>query len=671
MSWSDGLRDAQREAASVPLGDAVLLAGPGTGKTHVLTRRIQYLVQELNLSPSKILSVTFTRAAAASMRERLLAQEEAFARRIRVSTLHSYALREILREGAQDLPTPVRVVDDWEERWVVVDELARFLGRTVREVTNSRGTGALDRLADDWDTLAADDAGWEEGFPDPRFISAWRQHRQVYGYTLRSELVYQLLNEIRSNPNFVPADVDAILVDEYQDLNNCELRTIRNLSERAEASVFAAGDDDQSIYRFRHAHPAGIRSFDQDYPDSRKLVLTECMRCGPAIVQLANWLISHDLRREPKELVSVTDWDASVHLVRFQNQQSEAAGLARMVKAEIEHGTSAEEILVLVKSDLRERIFSAVKEALEQLDERLYRPRATVSDNEELQTLLEFLVLAAAIRDDKTDDLAIRSLMQLEDNRVGSERLWRITKLALDRGLRFNAALDYAQSHPDEFPTGQFSALVRERDRIVELARFIRPEDGESFDEWLSRVVEKLSISESTYELVVAATHQVELEHGDAAVETVPDAPVDEDGVTNRSEPPPATLDVDFIQELRVALTQLSETLPARMTGHVTFTTMHGAKGLSADTVFILQAEDEVIPGDLTGPDLEEARRLFYVSVTRARKKLVISACDRRTGPQRFVGQQEATVRHLTSFVRDYPLQAQTVEQFLAGFTEG
>lgn len=106
---------------------------------------------------------------------------------------------------------------------------------------------------------------------------------------------------------------------------------------------------------------------------------------------------------------------------------------------------------------------------------------------------------------------------------------------------------------------------------------------------------------------------------------------------------------------------------PSRLEGRVTFTTMHGAKGLTADTVFVLQAEDEVIPGDATGAYLDEARRLLYVSLTRARKKLVIGACTRRTGPQRFVGQQEIENRQLTRFLADYGLSAQTIEQYLAG----
>jgi len=183
LAWDDGLREQQKDVTGSPRGDAVLLAGPGTGKTFVLVRRVQFLVEVHGLRPREVTALTFTRAAAAEMRQRLETRLGSEGRAVRVSTLHSFALRELLREGARDLPEPVRVVGDWEERYIVVEELGRMLGRHVGVVRDD-----LIRLGDDWDTLAADGEGWEEGYPDAAFLGAWRRHREVYGYTLRSEL---------------------------------------------------------------------------------------------------------------------------------------------------------------------------------------------------------------------------------------------------------------------------------------------------------------------------------------------------------------------------------------------------------------------------------------------------------------------------------------------------
>ena len=284
--WDDDLRLAQQDAAGVGRGDFILIAGPGTGKTFVLVRRLEYLVEELGISPRSIVALTFTRAAAGEMRHRLEQRLDS-AVRPRVSTLHSYALRELVAHGSAAIKRPVRVVDDWEQRWIVEEELARLLDRSVPSIQKT-----LQLLGADWDSLDADGDGWEQGFADPEFLTAWRRHREIYGYTLRSELVYQLLQMYRTNPSLQPAHpAEVYLVDEYQDLNLCDLTAIRFLVQRSGADIYAAGDDDQSIYSFRHAHPKGIRDFVNDYPDARDLRLEECMRCGEDVVAISDWLI--------------------------------------------------------------------------------------------------------------------------------------------------------------------------------------------------------------------------------------------------------------------------------------------------------------------------------------------------------------------------------------------
>ena len=659
MTWEEGLGDEQRAVAGSPRQDILLLAGPGTGKTFVLVRRIQYLVEEQNVDPRRITALTFTRATAAEMRERLEARLGDRGKRVRVSTLHSFALWELLRQGARGLPLPVRVAGDWEERWVVVEELARILHRPVRRISNPyRRDGALDLLGDDWDTLAADGSGWDKGHPDPEFLAAWQRHRQVYGYTLRSELVYQLLCELRSNPEFSPtAQSQVVVVDEYQDLNQCDLRTVRELVSRSEAEVFAAGDDDQSIYSFRHAHPAGIRSFGADYPGAARLTMTECLRCGADVIEIANWLIAQEQDREPKALRSVTEWPASVHLVRFPGQQAEAAGTARMIKAEIDAGLPPEEVLVLIRSDTGARISGAVRDKLADLGVEAYLPRdAAAIDDESVQRLLEYLILTARLREDKTDDLAVRALLQLEDNRIGKKRLRDATDLALDRSTRFLNALDHIAQHPTEFP--RLVAVSDERDRIIERACGLAPEQGESFDAWLTRVCGQAGVQSDAFQRVYLATRSIVAEIEDALAARGDVGAENE--VTAQSQ-----MATDFVQELVLAMTNLGDTLPARIAGSVTVTTMHGAKGLSADLVIVLQAEDEVIPNGLEGTDYDESRRLLYVSLTRARRRLVVGACTQRTGPQRFAGREEVVQRSLTRFLRDYGLPGLTVAGYL------
>jgi DNA helicase-2/ATP-dependent DNA helicase PcrA len=654
LPWDEGLRPEQRSVAEHPRENAVLLAGPGTGKTHTLVRRIEWLIEVEEVPPRAITAITFTRASAAEMRHRLEKRLGQVARAIRILTLHSHALRSLLRKGGGALPRPLRVAGDWEEREVVVEELARLLGRRVSEIRNNRD-GALDRLADDWDTLAIDGSGWEEGHPDPDFLGAWHRHREVYGYTLRGELVYQLLVELRSDPGFVPdPDIAVLLVDEYQDLNQCDLSAIRLLADRTGTETFVAGDDDQSIYSFRHAHPEGIRRFTEQYPAARRRTLGECLRCGPEIVELANWLIQQEPEREKKELVSTTEWDSSVHLIRFADQEEEAAGVARIVTNEVGGGTPSEEILVLVKSDNLNRIADAVAGELEESRLETYLPRATGVEDDDVHRLVGFLNLVRSLEGDRVDDLALRALLQLEDNSIGPDRLWRITELALDKGIRFSEAVRVVDEDRESYSRSRLGEVVDESKRILELAQSLPAQGDESFLDWVARLFESLEIGEDARVLVSAAASRVVDELRDLE----PDAAADP-GRGGEIQPD------DFVQALTTALGNVSETLPPRVPGKVTLTTMHGAKGLSAECVVVLQAEDQILPDELTGAEYDESRRLLYVSLTRARRRLVITACRKRTGPQRFVGRREVSNRSLTRFLRDRGLEAESLGQYL------
>lgn len=642
MPWDDDLRPQQKEAAGLARGEIVLLAGPGTGKTFVLVRRVQFLVETQEVPARRITALTFTRAAASEMRDRLVRRLGAEGQSVRVSTLHSYALRELLRQGAAGLPLPVRVVGDWEERWVIVDELARMLGRSTRDIRD-----AILRLADDWDTLAADGQGWQDGFPDPQFLEAWRHHREIYGYTLRPELVYQLLCELRTNPRFSPLPpCEVVLVDEYQDLNLCDLTTIRTLANRAGAEVFAAGDDDQSIYSFRHAHPNGIRNFVEDYPGANQPVLTECLRCGQGIVDLANWVIAQEADRIPKQLVSVTEWPGEVHLLRFRDQAREADEVAQIIRAEVDGGARPEDVLILLRSDPDGRVSRAIVDALAGQHLRAYLPRAAQGDEERIQALVEYLILAQALAEEhRIDDLALRSLLQLEPNGIGATRLWTASTYCLEHGVRFAAALEAFRNDPTVFRGTGVQGFIAAADEILERATQFEQQGDEPFEGWITRIAGLLGIAGDDLASVqaIGAEAQAEIERQAA------------EGLVGLS----------FAQAMAASLSKVADTLPPVYPDRVTITTMHGAKGLSADVVFVLQAEDEAMPGNAAGIAYDESRRLLYVSLTRARRKLFIGACERRTGPHRFIGAAEAIRRTLTRFLRDFGLVGETSQQYL------
>ena len=174
---------------------------------------------------------------------------------------------------AAELPQPLRIADDFEERRIVIEDIARMTSRPVKDARRS-----FHQLSADWQTLNVEGETWKEDFPDGPFLGAWQEHRKIYGYTLRSELVYRLKRALEQNPEFsVEGPPEHLLVDEYQDLNACDLAVIDAIAQRG-ARLYVAGDDDQSIYNFRYAHPEGIRTFEQHHDGSVTKALTECKR---------------------------------------------------------------------------------------------------------------------------------------------------------------------------------------------------------------------------------------------------------------------------------------------------------------------------------------------------------------------------------------------------------
>ena len=276
-----------------------------------------------------VTALTFTRAAAGELRARVeKALEGKVAGRPKIMTLHSFALRNLLRNAKliDSIPQPLRIADDWEERNIIEEDLKAILTKPITEIRKD-----FLALSADWDTLRADDATPNPLKADASFVGAWQQHRAIYGYTLRAELVYQLKRALEQRDDLdLQGPIEHLLVDEYQDLNACDLSVIARLGAK-EASVYAAGDDDQSIYGFRHANPEGIRRFDKEYNPSVDLPLATCMRCDIDIMDLARFVADLDPARLRKPWKPRDEAGTGlVRLLRFDNGDEEASGIASL-----------------------------------------------------------------------------------------------------------------------------------------------------------------------------------------------------------------------------------------------------------------------------------------------------------------------------------------------------
>jgi len=641
MAWDDDLLPEQRIAASHEGTHARLLAGPGTGKTLSLTSRICYLIENRNVEPEEILALTFTRAAAYVLRQRV-SEELGTDRMPRISTIHSFSLRQLLRNSRliTALPQPLRIADDWEERNIITEDLKAMLG--LARIEDIRHLFNL--LSADWQTLTAEEDHWEDRFANPAFLGAWREHRECYGYVLRSELVYQLKRALEQYGDFeLETPLRYLLVDEYQDLNRCDLAVVAAIGNRG-TEIYVAGDDDQSIYGFRKAHPAGIRRFIIDYNGARDMALSICKRCDRGILDIGLFVARQDYERIDKPIHPEEGRGAGeVALLRFRDQIAEGEGITEICRHLLErHGLQAHEILILLRSDNKGVFSTVIRDHLESAG----IPVAPSTDeNGPLNEFSGRQVLAVLrLIVNPLDQLAWRTLLQLRSNLIGPTSIQTLYRLANTQGFRFSQAVHRVAEDASLMAKPYGSRLQNE---VQEIRAILDDLGGKEI------ATDGKDAVRSAVEAVVNRTVEGEgdrqriLEELNKLIELVEPISV-----------------VDFVRGIEVSSESIEQEIEINK---VNILTMHKAKGLTAEAVIVMAAEDEYIPGRAEGQEIGDERRLLYVSLTRAKHYIFITYCDQRTGRQRHTGRTFGNRnRTLTRFLQDAPLRPQPGMEFIA-----
>jgi len=634
MDWKEGLATDQINAAQHIGKHARLLAGPGTGKTRTLTRRILALVLEHNVNPEEILVLTFTRVAAYQLREEIYKVIEPLGKGIpRISTLHAFALRQLLLNSARitSLPKPLRVADDWEERYIIMEnirtDIGDHLGEILKEIHSpiNKIRKLFNQMSSDWETLNIEADESERLCRDAKFIGAWVDHREMFGYIMRSELVYQLKNSIQIVPEFrLESQFSHVLIDEYQDLNSCDLSVIGQLAGFG-AELYVAGDDDQSIYGFRFANPEGIREFPRLY-SSKELNLEICYRCSKEVLNLANFIADLDTDREPKKTRPKDNAvNGEVRLLRFDDQYKEAKWIAQWCKEYLKENKDAT-ILALMRQDPKNSISDPIFTALEMNDVETtsnvnYSPLDD-NDGRQVLSLLRLLV-------NTDDDLAWYTILLLEYG-IGNTTLQKIRNLSKAKSIRFFKAVEQIKSDTKL----KISSVLRIK--IEEIYKYI--EEHTSDERPIATIIDDVInryCRDQDRKIIIANYFNQIIKESNS----------------------------ETISDLFTAISASIENAEQHLVkGKVNIMTMHRAKGLSSDIVFIVGAEDEFIPGKNADKNVGDERRLFYVSLTRARNFLYISVCKHRRGFQRHFGSRSGKVfRHITRFLEHSPLKIEDI----------
>jgi DNA helicase-2/ATP-dependent DNA helicase PcrA len=600
-----------------------------------MTRRILWLITIKGVPPSQIIALTFTRAAAAELRRTLKdSLKDTEIGLPRVFTLHSFALRQILRNATfTQLPQPLRIADDYEERQIIVEEISDLIDRNVKSTKN-----LLIELSADWERLSADNPNWKRRFPDPKFLGTWMEHREIYGYTLRAELVYQLKRALEEGGKKLDLEGPPkyVLIDEFQDLNACDLSIIKSLAE-LNSEIYCAGDDDQSIYGFRFANPDGIRNFTNDYSPSKELALDICQRCKKEILEYGLYVAKQDPRRIDKPIIPKDETEqGEVHVLRFHNQKIEAETISDLCDWLINlQVISPDEILILLRTDKNRQFSNPIRDALAKKN----IPVGTVSNPLEIlncEQCRELLCLMRLINN-RDDHLAWRTILALGNRRIGNQTFSELYDLARRGGIKFSALLQKVKASPD---------LLRMRGNLVTqqvinvenyLAEIGAPEK-EKLEDWVYNLANKIVPNENEKKEIIGLFSRVR-----------------------------ELSEAESVEELLRALNiSLGDAEQEKEKGKVAIMTMHQAKGLSADAVILAAAEDEYIPGRASGEAIDDERRLLYVSLTRARKYLYVTFCQKRTGQQRHSGRTAGkTQRTFTRFLSGGPYTPKDGQYFI------
>lgn len=636
-------RDAQRvgeaaqrqKAAARDAGTAVrVVAGPGSGKSQTIEQRVEWLLRE-GVNATHIFVVSFTRAAARELKERIVkhclaAGHDPFAHAVDVSTMHALALKA-LRKGnlLGSFPARPMILDDWEQEEIFDAEFSEKFNVTPSRIEEIRL--AYDAYWQTLQDLALADVSTRER---ERFTSFHGERTTQYSCILPGEIVRRCVDNMR-NGILSPREllgIDHLVADEFQDLNACDQEFVRRI-HGAGAHLWVAGDDDQSIYSFRHADPSGIRNFEEDYPDCSAHTLSDCFRCTPAIIDGASRLVSvnpNRIEKENRSLYENTDptCPGKLEAWRFPNGGAEARALAESCKALIDAGIEGQEILILIA---HRRV------QLQQIEEELSRAQvafAAPRGPELTKTDMGRLLLATLrVSTDKDDYVAHRTVLGLLKG-VGTKTCIEIAESATAHNLNFLDVF-YGGSAASIFTGRALKAITRAGEMFSLLERWNADDELIIHDETIDEIiVHVLGEDSARSKKALDDWHVLRCE--------LPDG-MHMDELKSYFWADRETEQLRILQTVESRL-DLPQTPGSGTAERVRILTMHGAKGLGGKVVFIPGFEQEIHPSRraLASPGLlQERRRLMYVSITRAKAACFLTMAKERVGaPAKVIAQE-------------------------------
>ena len=626
--WLKGLNTEQANAVTTLNGPLLVLSGAGTGKTRVLTARLAQLVASRTAAPWNILAVTFTNKAAREMKERVTQLVGPMVEQVMLGTFHALAAR-MLRQHAElvGLKSDYTILDTDDQNRLLKQlmeaeqiDLKRWPPRVLAAQISAWKDKGLRP-----EKLSVSDAG---DICNGKGIELYKQYQSrliMLNAADFGDLLLHMLHVFQTHPDVLAhyqSRLTHIMVDEYQDTNVAQYLWLRLLASEHK-NLCCVGDDDQSIYGWRGAEVGNILRFESDYPGAKTVRLEENYRSTGHILAAASSLISKNENRLGKTLYTSIDDGEKLLVSGYWDGQDEARHVASKIEGKLKDGFDLNQIAVLVRAGFQTREFEerflAIGLPYRVVGTRFY-------ERAEIRDAMAYLRLI----NQPADDLAFERIINTPKRGLGPATLQIIHRLARAREIPLLAAAG-ALAESDELKPQARRALIA---FCAQIAGWCKQKDTIVPAEFLQVVLD-----ESGY---------TEMWQKDKA----PDAP---GRLENLKELVSAIEDFDTLGGFLEHISLVMDNETVSQEGEVTLMTLHAAKGLEFDMVFLPGWEDGIFPSQRTldesgGAGLEEERRLAYVGLTRARRNVYISfAANRRIHglwqssiPSRFVAELPA-----------------------------
>lgn len=584
MAWNDNLEGQALTIASSNENRIRVVAGPGSGKTFSLMRRIARLL-ESGVDPHAILLSTFTRTAAHDLKKELLKLGVAGAEEVRAGTLHSFCFGILMKDAVLEITgRHPRPLFNYETEFVLRD-LQRKNGLGKKQIEKK-----IKAFEAAWARLQSDTPGWPQDANDKAFQNILISYLKFHKAMLIGEVIPEALKYLRNNPQAEERTMfQHVFVDEYQDLNRAEQELINTVASNC--SFMVIGDEDQSIYeKFRNAHPEGIRTFNQQHNGTVDYPLTVCRRCPTDIVKAADTFIQNNLNREQRHLAPKPENpQGKIQSIQWPSFSDEKNGIVDFIKQRIKEGVNPGQILVMcprrdIGYAIKEKLIEQGVEAHSFFSEEIFEKE----NAQKAMTLLNLLV-------NKNDRVALRCWLGFGSSTANVAGYENLMRYCTDNNISPYEAAELL--YQKKISISYSSHTIK---RFGELQAEFAKYNGKKVSEIVSELFPK---TESwAFPFVELVDELDDEEHSVADIQNE---------VRSNVINPEMPLDVEYVRIMSI----------------------HKSKGLTSDISIICGVVEGLIPrvdNELQGEEatrfIEEQRRLFFVGITRPRKELVISS---------------------------------------------